>query len=75
MQVKVEGDHKEPSYHDYVGKNAIIWTLETDPLIGNNLRVDVAASSPCIGQYKLTCLQNDSVLLSPAGFELSSAKP
>ena len=44
-------------------------TLGIDPLIGNNLKVYVAASSPCIGQYKLTCLQNDSVFLSPAGFE------
>ena len=49
-------------------------TLESDPLIDNNLKVYVAASSPCIGQYKLTCLQIDSVL-SPAGFELCSAKP
>ena len=32
-------------------------TLKIDPLIGNNLRVNVAASSPCIGLYKLTCLQ------------------
>ena len=44
-------------------------TLESDPLIDNNLKVYVADSSPCIGQYKLTCLQNDSVFLSPAGFE------
>ena len=29
----------------------------------------MAASSPCIGKYKLTCLQNHSVFLSPAGFE------
>ena len=50
-------------------------TLESDPLIDNNLKVYVASSSPCIGQYKLTCLQIDSVLLSPAGFELCSAKP
>ena len=50
-------------------------TLESDPLIDNNLKVYVAASSPCIGKYKLTCLQINSVILSPAGFELSSAKP
>ena len=47
----------EPSHYDYVGKMQCYETLESDPLIGNNLRVNVAASSPCIGLYKLTCLQ------------------
>ena len=39
-------------------------TLGIDPLIGNNLWDNVAASSPCIGKYKLTCLQINSVLLA-----------
>ena len=73
-----KGDYITPSYHDYVGKSndmelsqydfvgqkQCYETLGIDPLIGNNLWDNVAASSPCIGQYKLTCLQNDSVLLS-----------
>ena len=52
-------------------------TLGIDPLVGKNLWDNVAVSSPCIGQYKLTCLQNASVFsfISPAGFELSSVNP
>ena len=33
-------------------------TLGIDPLVGKILWDNVAVSSPCIGQYKLTCLQN-----------------
>ena len=36
-------------------------TLGIDPLVGKNLWDNVAVSSPCLGQYKLTCLQNASV--------------
>ena len=83
MQVKVEGGLYNAFNIMIMLAKAMIWnfptmitmakqcyeTLGIDPLIGNNLKVYVAASSPCIGQYKLTCLQNDSVFLSPAGFE------
>ena len=83
MQVKVEGWLYSTFNIMIMLAKAMIWnfptmitmekqcyeTLGIDPLIGNNLKVYVAASSPCIGQYKLTCLQNDSVFLSPAGFE------
>jgi len=52
-------------------------TLGIDPLVGKNLWDNVSVSSPCIGRYKLTCLQNASVFsfISPAGFELSSVNP
>ena len=52
-------------------------TLGINPLVGKNLWDNVAISSPCIGQYKLTCLQNVWVFsfISPAGFELSSVNP
>ena len=89
MQVKVEGWLYNAFNIMIMLAKAMIWnfptmimlakqcheTLGIDPLIGNNLKVYVAASSPCIGQYKLTCLQNDSVLLSSAGFECCTAKP
>ena len=51
----------EPSRNDFVGKTQRYETLGIDPLIGKNLWDNVAVSSPCIGQYKLTCLQNASV--------------
>ena len=51
----------EPSRNDFVGKTQRFETLGIDPLVGKNLWDNVAVSSPCIGQYKLTCLQNASV--------------
>ena len=51
----------EPSRNDFVGKTHRYETIGIDPLIGKNLWDNVAVSSPCIGQYKLTCLQNASV--------------
>ena len=47
----------EPSRNDFVGKTYRYETIGIDPLIGKNLWDNVAVSSPCIGQYKLTCLQ------------------
>ena len=47
----------EPSRNDFVGKTHRYETIGIDPLIGKNLWDNVAVSSPCIGKYKLTCLQ------------------
>ena len=49
----------EPSRNDFVGKTHRYETIGIDPLIGKNLWDNVAVSSPCIGKYKLTCLQNN----------------
>ena len=54
----------ELSRNDFVGKTQGYITFGIDPLNGKNLWDNVAASSPCIGKYKLTCLQINSVLLT-----------